>query len=83
MHLNILGTICVYAFPPFALQRQVLSRVILSTNLSLVPVAPLWFRGRGLQSIGFCGGRTSHAFLAVGFSSSASRQEILQGPGVA
>ena len=32
----------VYAFPPFSPLRQILSRELLSMNISLIVVAPLW-----------------------------------------
>ena len=39
------------AFPPFALLRQVLSRVLLSTGLSLILVAPLWPQKKWLMDL--------------------------------
>ena len=46
---NLLNNLDAYFFPPFTLIQQILSRVILLTNLSTILVAPLWPQRNGSQ----------------------------------
>ena len=69
-----------YAFLPFALLRQVLSRVLALTGLSLVLVALLWLQEEWFADIPSSRGRTSRTSTSVEPSCSATCEEVPSRP---
>ena len=73
-----LGDLSTYAFPLFALLRQVMLRMMLLHNMFLILVAPFWLQ-KGRSQIGSFVGRTSQTPCAMEYAGSAPQESFTEG----
>ena len=76
---TVWGNLNVYAFLPFPFLRQILSKLLISQNFSMILVAPLWPHLKEyFAELFLAGGCPTQTFSALELASSTSCTEVSQ-----